>query len=201
MIRIVVVDDHPIVRKGIVALLSDEPDLEVVAEAAHGTEALAQVNKHHPDLVLTDLRMPGIDGTALTAELVAQGVRVLVLTTYETDAAIVGAIEAGAHGYLLKASPPDEILAGVRAVASGHTALSPAVAVALVQAARRPALSPRELEVLGLVAQGHSNPEIAAALFIGEATVKTHLQHVFEKLGVTDRTRAVTKAHELGLLG
>ncbi|MFJ4224019.1 response regulator [Microbacterium sp. NPDC089695] len=207
MIRVIVADDHPIVRSGIVGLLDLDPGLEVVAEAADGAEAVALATELRPDIVLMDLRMPGVSGIEATALLTAQlpTVRVLVLTTYETDDDILGAIEAGASGYLLKAAPHEEIVAGIRAVAEGHTVLAPAIASTLVTRMRserdeRPQLTPRELEVLRLVAAGRSNPEIARDLFIGEATVKTHLLHVFEKLGVSDRTRAVTLAIELGML-
>jgi DNA-binding NarL/FixJ family response regulator len=205
--RIVVADDHPIVRSGIVAILSDTSDLEVVGEAGDGIEAVQLAQDLFPDLILMDLRMPGLDGAEATAEIMAinSGVRVLALTTYESDDHILRAIEAGASGYLLKASPAEEIVAGVRAVLRGETVLAPAIASALVQrmrgtSARVPKLSARELEVLRLVSRGLSNPAIATTLFIGDATVKTHLQHVFEKLAVTDRTRAVTKAMELGIL-
>ena len=208
-IRIVVADDHPIVRAGIVGLLDQAPGIEVVGEASDGAEAVELAASERPDLVLMDLRMPGVDGASATASIVAagQGTRVLVLTTYETDDHILAAIEAGASGYLLKAAPQAEILAGIRAVAAGETVLAPSIAAKLVSRVRAdaasvapPALSPREHEVLALVAEGRSNPEIARSLYIGEATVKTHLLHAFEKLGVNDRTRAVTRAMELGLL-
>lgn len=208
-IRIVVADDHPIVRAGIIGLLEAEAGLEVVGEAADGAEAVAVAASERPDLVLMDLRMPHLDGAAATARILAEvpGTRVLVLTTYETDDHILAAIEAGASGYLLKAAPQAEIVAGIRAVAAGETVLAPSIAAKLVSRVRAdaapvtsPSLSPRELEVLRLVADGRSNPEIARALFIGEATVKTHLLHVFEKLGVNDRTRAVTRAMELGII-
>jgi len=208
-IRIVVADDHPIVRAGIVGLLETASGIEVVGEAADGAEAVALAEAERPDLVLMDLRMPGVDGASATASIVAAGTgtRVLVLTTYETDDHILAAIEAGASGYLLKAAPQAEILAGIRAVAAGETVLAPSIAAKLVSRLRAdaasdplPSLSPREREVLALVAEGRSNPEIARALYLGEATVKTHLLHVFEKLGVNDRTRAVTRAMELGLL-
>jgi DNA-binding NarL/FixJ family response regulator len=208
-IRIVVADDHPIVRAGIVGLLETAPGIEVVGEAADGAEAVELAASERPDLVLMDLRMPGVDGASATASIVAagHGTRVLVLTTYETDDHILAAIEAGASGYLLKAAPQAEILAGIRAVAAGETVLAPSIAAKLVSRVRAdaasvapPALSPRELQVLTLVADGCSNPEIARTLYIGEATVKTHLLHAFEKLGVNDRTRAVTRAMELGLL-
>ena len=205
MIRVLVVDDHPVVRGGVVGLLSGEPDIEVVAEAIDGEEAVRLAAQHTPDVVLMDLRMPGNGGVSATEQIRAAdpSIRVLVFTTYETDENILGAIEAGASGYLLKASPAGELLAAVRAVAAGETVLGPSVAARLVSRVRQPAgptLSARQLEVLRLVAAGRSNPEIAAELYIGESTVKTHLTIIFERLGVNDRTRAVTRAMELGLL-
>ncbi len=207
MIRVVVADDHPIVRAGIVALLQDTDDVEVVGQASDGEGAVATALAERPDIVLMDLRMPGCTGDEATARILARepDVRVLILTTYESDDQILAAIEAGASGYLLKAAPESEILAGLRATARGETALAPSAAAALVRrttakAPVGPALSPRELEVLQLVAQGNSNPAIGRALFVSETTVKTHLGHVFEKLGVNDRTRAVTRAMELGIL-
>lgn len=219
MIRILVADDHPVVRAGIVGLLETEPGFVVVGEAVSGEEAIALAAERRPDVVLMDLRMPGIGGVEATRRIVAGGAgdaavaggagapRVLVFTTYEDDAGILAAIEAGAHGYLVKAAPAEELAAGVRAVAAGQTVLAPTIAAQLVRRAGggaddpgRPALTPREAEILGLVAEGLSNPAIAARLVIGESTVKTHLLHVFEKLGVSDRTRAVTRAMELGLL-
>lgn len=178
-------------------------------QASDGRAAVSVVLAERPDVALMDLRMPELDGDAATAEILAAepGVRVLILTTYESDDQILSAIEAGATGYLLKAAPESEILAGVRATARGETALAPSAAAALVRratgssaAATGPSLTPREIEVLQLVAQGNSNPAIGRALFLSETTVKTHLGHVFEKLGVNDRTRAVTRAMELRLL-
>jgi DNA-binding NarL/FixJ family response regulator len=207
MIRVLVADDHPIVRGGIVSLLGAAADIEVVGEAADGAAAVLLAEQLRPDLVLMDLRMPHLDGAAATAAILAHNpaVRVLILTTYETDDQILGAIAAGASGYLLKAAPQAEIIEGVRSVAGGQTVLAPVIAAKLVQRVRAdatpaPRLSARELEVLRLVSAGQSNPQIARTLFIGEATVKTHLLHVFEKLGVGDRTRAVTLAMELRLL-
>ena len=204
MIRVLVADDHPIVRGGIVSLLAGADDVEVVGEATDGLEAVRLASEFTPDLVLMDLRMPGLDGDEATARILSAHprTRVVILTTYESDSSILTAIEAGASGYLLKAAPPEEILAGIRSVARGEVALAPSIAAMLVARVAKPtvSLSPREREVLALVAQGESNPSIAASLFLSEATVKTHLLHVFEKLGVNDRTRAVTKAMELGLL-
>lgn len=205
MIRLVIVDDHPVVRAGLVGMLSDEPGFEVVGEASDGDQAARIAAATSPDVVLMDLRMPGVDGVAATARITAAGdAKVLILTTYESDDQILAAIEAGASGYLLKAAPQAEIVAGIRSVAAGQTALSPQVAVRLVERMRAPAaetvLTSREIDVLRLVATGHSNKQIALALGIGESTVKTHLLKVFEKLGVADRTRAVTLAMERGLL-
>lgn len=209
MIRLLIADDHPVVRAGLAGLLSDEEDFDVVAEASDGDEAVRLAAATRPDVVLMDLRMPRTDGVAATQRLMAgeAGVpppRVLILTTYESDDQILAAIEAGASGYLLKAAPQAEIVAGIRSVAAGESALSPQVAIRLVERMRRPApdavLTARESEVLRLVATGHSNKQIAAALGIGESTVKTHLLKVFDKLGVADRTRAVTLAMERGLI-
>ena len=207
MIRVLVVDDHPVVRAGIVALLETVDDIEVVGTGASGEEALAAVGTLEPDLVVMDLRMPGIDGDEATARILERHprVRVLILTTYETDDAILSAIAAGASGYLLKAAPAEELIAGVRAVAAGEVALAPSVSRMLVARTRAPEptpalLTPREREVLQLVADGLSNREIGARIHLGEATVKTHLLRAFAKLEVNDRTRAVTRAMELGLL-
>lgn len=204
-IRVLVVDDHPIVREGIVSIVASAPGLEVVGQAANGEEALERLETLHPDVVLMDLRMPIMDGVTATARIHATHPRVtvVVLTTYETDEDILSAIEAGATGYLLKAAPKEELIAGVRAAADGQVALAPGVAAMLVSRVQAPAptrLTPREIEVLRAVASGSSNAQIAAALYISEATVKTHLLRLFEKLGVNDRTRAVTLAMERGIL-
>jgi DNA-binding NarL/FixJ family response regulator len=204
-IRVLVVDDHPVVRGGLVGWLDAQPDLAVVGEAGDGQEALARVAETTPDVVLMDLRMPRMDGVAAIERLAVThpAVRVLVLTTYDTDADIVRAVEAGASGYLLKDAPLPQLADAVRAAARGETVLAPPVAARLVSRLRAPAPeSPtaRELEVLAGVARGLTNAEIGRELFIGEATVKTHLLRVFAKLGVDDRTRAVLVAVERGLL-
>ena len=203
-IRLLVVDDHPVVRAGIVGLLAGEPDLEVVGEAADGAQACDLAAALRPDVVLMDLRMPVMDGTTATERILAATptVRVVVLTTYETDADILRAVEAGATGYLLKDTPRDDLVAAVRAVAGGETVLAPSVARRLVAGVRNAAerLTARELEVLAVVARGGCNAQIGVELFISEATVKTHLLRIFAKLGVDDRTRAVTVALERGIL-
>jgi DNA-binding NarL/FixJ family response regulator len=203
-IRLLVVDDHPVVRAGIVGLLAGEPDLAVVGEAGDGAQACALAAELRPDVVLMDLRMPVMDGTTATERILATvpGVRVVVLTTYETDADILRAVEAGATGYLLKDTPRDDLVAAVRAVAGGETVLAPSVARRLVAGVRNAGdrLTARELEVLAAVARGGSNAQIGTQLFISEATVKTHLLRIFTKLGVDDRTRAVTVAMERGIL-
>lgn len=205
-VRVLVVDDHPIVRAGIAAALAGADGFAVVGEAGDGRQAVARADELAPDLVLMDLRMPhmgGVEATRLLRER-HPGAIVVVLTMYETDQDILGAIEAGATGYLLKDMPRRELLAGIRAAVEGQVALSPSVARILAARQGRPRaqeLSPREVEVLRLVARGLSNQQIAARLVVSEATVKTHLQRIFAKLGVTDRTRAATLALERHLLG
>lgn len=224
-IRLIVVDDHPVVRAGKIAMLSEEPGLDVVGQAGNGAEALALVPRLQPDVVLMDLRMPVMDGVEATRRITElrdeaadqgnqargtessarTGPHVLVLTTYDTDADIVTAVEAGARGYLLKDTPPAMLADAIRRAARGETVLAPAVAARLADRLRQPTtpvveLTARESEVLALVAEGLSNNEIGLRLFIGEATVKTHLLRTFAKLEVNDRTAAVTTAYRLGLL-
>lgn len=203
MIRVVIVDDHPVVRDGLRGMLAAAGDVEVVGEAADGAEAEAVVRAVGPDVVLMDLRMPGVDGVTAIGRLRDVPARVLVLTTYDTDSDVLPAIKAGATGYLLKDTPRDELFRAVRSAARGEAVLSPSVATRLVGQVRTPAaepLSDREVEVLGLIARGCTNREAAARLFISEATVKTHLVHVYAKLGVNDRAAAVAVAYERGVL-
>jgi DNA-binding NarL/FixJ family response regulator len=203
-VRVVLIDDHPVVRAGLRALLTAS-DVEVVAEGATVDEAVAAVRETRPDVVLMDLQLAdGGDGVTATAAIAAlpQPTRVLILTTYDTDADILRAVEAGAAGYLLKDAAPQVLLDAVAAAARGETVLAPQVATRLMARVREPAsdLSARELEVIGLVADGLSNRDIARRLFVSEATVKSHLVHVFTKLGVASRTAAVAAARERGLL-
>ncbi|WP_030163644.1 response regulator [Spirillospora albida] len=204
-LRVVVADDHPAMRAGVVALLTADPAIIVVAEADDGGEAVRLVARHAPDVALLDLRMPVMDGVAATAEIVSggTGTKVLILTTYDTDADIERAVEAGAVGYLLKDATRARLIDAVRSAARGETVLAPRIAERLVVRMRRPApvtLTAREAEVLNAVADGLSNAEIGRRLVIAEATVKTHLLRIFAKLDVADRTRAVVLALERGLL-
>jgi DNA-binding NarL/FixJ family response regulator len=203
MTRIIVADDHPVMRAGVVALLSADPTITVLAEASDGREAIELVKRFSPDVALLDLRMPVLDGVAATAEIARTTTRVLILTTYDTDAEIEHAVEAGAIGYLLKDATREQLVAAIHAAARGETVLAPRVAERLVARMRRPTLATltaRELDVLHAVADGLSNPDIAKRLVIAEATVKTHLLRIFAKLDVSDRTHAVVTALDLGLL-
>jgi DNA-binding NarL/FixJ family response regulator len=239
-IRLLIVDDHPVVRDGLTGMFAAAPEFEVVGQAGDGREAVRLAAALGPDVILMDLRMPGLDGVAAITELGRQGsaARVLVLTTYDTDSYVLPAIAAGATGYLLKDAPRDDLLRAVRAAARGDAVLAPSVAARLMSRIREPAaaddpgpgaspgadtggvpggvpgrvpgggagsalaepLSQRELEILELVAAGTTNREAAARLFISEATVKTHLLHVYAKLGVNDRAAAVAAGFSHGLL-
>lgn len=207
MIRIVVADDHPIVRTGIIALFAPEDDIDVVAEAATPDEAVAAAERMSPDVVLMDLQFGasansgGADATRRIRALYAAPY-VLVLTNYDSDGDILGAVEAGASGYLLKDAPPHELITAVRAAAAGESALAPVIATRLMDRMRAPqaSMSARELQVLELVAAGCSNSDIAAELFVSDTTVKSHLAHIFTKLGVSSRTAAVSRARERGIL-
>lgn len=204
-IRILLVDDHPVVREGLLGMLAGQPDFEVVGEGADGSEAVRMNAELRPDVILMDLRMPGVDGVSAIREINARlpETNILVLTTYDSDADIVRAVEAGATGYLLKDTPREELFRAVRAAARGESVLAPAVAARLMTRMRAPAeesLSAREIEVLELVSKGNSNKQVARSLHISTATVKTHLIHIYDKLGVKDRTSAVTAALEKGIL-
>jgi DNA-binding NarL/FixJ family response regulator len=198
-IRVFLVDDHLVVRAGLRALLNTQPDVEVVGEASSGEEAATAIPSASPDLVMMDLDMgTGMHGAEAIKRLRSDGVDVpvLVFTTYDTDADVVRAVDAGAIGYLLKDSTPDEIFGAVRGALAGRSVLSPAVASRLVQQMQRPqeALTARESELLSLLAEGMTNRELGKALFISEATVKTHLGHIYAKLGVDNRSAAVSVA-------
>jgi DNA-binding NarL/FixJ family response regulator len=203
-VRVLIVDDHPVVREGLRAVLCAEPDLLVVGECGRGDDAVRQAVALAPDVVLMDLRLPGLDGVDATQRIVAAGAgSVLVLTTYDGDADIVRALAAGATGYLLKDTARHELADAVRGAARGETILAAPVAARLVTRVRGPAvpaLTPREVEVLGCIARGLSNPETGRELYISEATVKSHVTRIFDKLGVKDRTAAVTAAIARGAL-
>jgi len=213
-IGLLIVDDHPVVRDGLSGMFASEPAFTVLGQAGDGAEAVRLAQALKPDVILMDLRMPVMDGVAAITELASRGVtaRVLVLTTYDTDSYVLPAIEAGATGYLLKDAPRAELLRAVRAAANGEAVLAPTVAARLMSRVRTPSvpggpgvpgaepLSVREVEILELVAAGNTNREAAARLFISEATVKTHLLHIYAKLDVNDRAAAVAAAYERGLL-
>jgi DNA-binding NarL/FixJ family response regulator len=202
-IRVVIVDDHAVLRAGLEQLLAGQPDLEVVGTAASGGEAVQVVRDLRPDVVLMDLQMPGVDGVSATREIVAERLAdVLVLTSYSDAERIVGALDAGAMGYLLKDADPDEVLTGIRSVARGESPINPRAARELLGARRTtPAaeLTPREREVLVLVRQGLANKQIARRLGISERTVKAHLTSAFQRIGVVDRTQAALWAERNGL--
>ena len=204
-IRILIADDHPVVREGLAGMLAGQPDFNVVGMAADGAAAVKLHTTRSPDVTLMDLQMPGLDGVGAIEAIRAQKplAHILVLTTYDSDAEILRAIEAGATGYLLKDTPREELFRAIRAAAKGDSVLAPSVAARLMTRMRAPAeenLSAREIEVLLLVAKGNSNKEVGKALYISTATVKTHLIHIYNKLGVGDRTAAVTTALEKGII-
>jgi len=204
-IKILITDDHPVVRSGIHGMLDTQPDFDVVAEAENGLEAIEQVQKLSPDVILMDLRMPKMEGVEAIEKIKAQNpeIHILVLTTYDTDTDIVRAVEAGATGYLLKDAPREELFRAVRATARGEAVLAPVVAARLMGKMRstgEESLSPREIDVLMLVARGASNQNVAEKLHISKATVKSHLLQIYQKLGVSDRTAAATTAIERGII-
>jgi DNA-binding NarL/FixJ family response regulator len=211
-IRVLVADDQSMVRAGFRMLLSREPDIEVVAEAENGAEAVEKAARFHPNVVLMDIRMPELDGLEATRRILASdaGARVLVLTTFDLDEYIYEALQAGASGFVLKDDPPEQLLAAIRTVARGEALLSPAVTKRVIREFTRlprpeqpqglDQLTEREREVLELIAQGRSNAEIGQQLFIEETTVKTHVTHVLQKLGLRDRVQAVVLAYQAGLV-
>ncbi|MFC4010121.1 response regulator [Nonomuraea purpurea] len=203
-IKVLLADDHPVVREGLIAMLESADDITVVGEAGSGEEAVVQAGALRPDIILLDLRMGGMDGVTATEHILRRlpGSKVIIVTTYEDDTDILRAVEAGAAGYLLKGSSRQELIGAVRSAARGETVLTPSLAGKLFRArgSGQPALSERECEVLRLVSRGLTNAEIGSRLFISEATVKTYLLRSFKKLGVSDRTAAVMTAIERGLL-
>lgn len=200
--RVLVVDDHGLLRTGVANIINHEPDLRVVAEAGNGVEAIQAYERYRPDVTLLDLRMPVMEGVEAVRRIreMDPGARVIVLTTYDTDDEIASALKAGAKAYVLKDISADELVSCIRKVLAGHTYLAPAAAAKLAEGVTRVQLTPREMATLRLMADGKSNKEIAAALSISERTVKTHLGHLFEKLGVTSRTEAAKVATRRGLV-
>lgn len=201
-IRILVADDHPSVRDGLASILNAQPDLTVVAEAGTGRETIEQFKLRAPDVLIVDLRMPDGDGIQTIRDLLAinPAAKALVLTTYDTEEDIFNALEAGARGYILKDTTREEIVEAVRQIHAGNRFLPPAIASRLADRVIRPALTPRELDVLRLVSRGRTNKEIAVAIFVSEETVKSHMKGLFQKLGVHDRAEAVGIALQRGLL-
>jgi len=211
-IRVLVADDQSMVRAGFRMLLSREGDIEVVAEASNGNEAIDKAARFHPTVVLMDIRMPELDGLEATRQILAAdpSARVLVLTTFDLDEYIYEALQAGASGFVLKDDPPEQLLAAIRTVAAGEALLSPSVTKRVIREFTRlprpespeglEQLTEREREVLELIAQGRSNAEIGQELFISETTVKTHVTHVLQKLGLRDRVQAVVLAYQAGLV-
>jgi len=209
-IRVLIADDHPVVREGLSAMLNKQPDIEVVGEAGNGREAMEKARELGPDIVLMDLRMPEVDGVEAMRQIAATNpeIRFIVLTTYDNDEYIFKGIEAGARAYLLKDSPREDLFKAIRAVHRGESLIQPAIAGKVLdrfaelsrQVQVPEALSDREVEVLRLMADGAANKEIAAGLSISESTVKTHIQTIFQKLGVSDRTGAVTQAIRKGII-
>jgi two-component system NarL family response regulator len=201
-IRVIVADDHPVVREGLAALIERQSDMSVVGEAGNGQEAIELFRQQRPDVALMDLRMPQVDGIGAIQTIHAEfpNAHILVLTTYEGDEDIYRGLRAGAQGYLLKDSPRETLLEAIRAASSGQTRLPTEMAAKLAERLRSPEMTARELEVLQLIAAGHSNQEIAKALFIAESTVKAHVNSILSKLGVNDRTQAVMKAVTRGII-
>ncbi|HEY6341496.1 MAG TPA: response regulator transcription factor [Bryobacteraceae bacterium] len=201
-LRVMCVDDHPLVRKGVAAILANEPDMELVAEASDGQEAVEKYRELHPDVVLMDLRMPNMDGTEATRAIRSEDpeARIIALTSYDGDQDIYRALEAGVRGYILKEMVHSEVVKAIRTVQAGKRLMPPEVAERLSEYFPQVALTPREVEVLSLVARGMANKEIAHKLGTANGTIKMHVQNILEKLGASDRTHAVTIAIERGIL-
>jgi two-component system, NarL family, response regulator len=201
-IRVVVADDHALVRLGLKALIEAQPDMEVVGEAADGPAAVEAYTTHKPDVLLVDLRMPTMSGRDVITNIrkTFADAKVVVLTSFDGDEDVFRAVQAGARGYLLKSTPPDEVIKAIRTVQGGGRLIAPEVAARLADRVNSPSLTAREVAVLELVAKGLSNKEIAAALFLAEDTVKNHLKHIYGKLEVSDRTEAVLLAVQRGIL-
>ncbi|HAA32067.1 MAG TPA: DNA-binding response regulator [Cyanobacteria bacterium UBA8553] len=202
MIRVLIAEDHSIVRQGLATIINRDPEMTVVAQAEDGQQAIAYFREHQPDVTLMDLRMPQVGGVEAISAICAEfkPARIIVLTTYDGDEDIYQGLQAGAKGYLLKDAKPSELLNAIRTVARGQQYIPPEVGAKLVQRLSNPELSERELQVLGLIAQGMSNPDIATALTIGESTVKSHVNRILSKLGVSDRTQAVIVAVKRGIV-
>lgn len=202
MIRVLIADDHSIVRQGLATIVNRDPEMTVVAQAENGQQAIDRFREHQPDITLMDLRMPQVEGVEAIRTICAEfkSARIIVLTTYDGDEDIYRGLHAGAQGYLLKDAKPNELLNAIRTVACGQQYIPPEVGAKLVQRLSNPELSDRELEVLGLMAQGMSNLDIATALVIGESTVKSHVNRILSKLGVSDRTQAVIVAVKRGIV-
>lgn len=202
VIRILTVDDHPLLRKGIAALLNSEADMKIIAEASNGSEAIEMFRAHRPDITIMDLQMPGMGGIEAINRLLSEfpGARMIVLTTYSGDVQVVRALRSGAQGYLLKGNVHRELIETIRAVHAGKKRIPPELAVQLVDHAGDEALTPRELDVLRLIAAGNANKQIADQLSIGEASVKSHVANILSKLGANDRTHAVTIGLKRGII-
>jgi DNA-binding NarL/FixJ family response regulator len=202
LIRILAVDDHPLLRKGIAALVNGEPDLKLVAEASNGSEAVDAFRSHRPDVTLMDLQMPGVDGIGAIGRIRDEfpEARIIVLTTYSGDTQVLRALRAGARGYILKGHVHKELLDAIRAVHAGHKIIPPEIAAELADHASDDALTEREIDVLRLIGAGNANKQIADQLSIGEATVKSHVSNILSKLGANDRSHAVTIGLKRGII-
>lgn len=202
MIRVLTVDDHPLLREGIAALVNGEPDMKLVAEAANGLDAVEKFRLHRPDVTLMDLQMPGLNGVEALSRIQGEfpGARIIVLTTYSGDAQVVAALRAGARGYILKGHVHRELLETIRAVYAGQKRIPPEIAAELAQHVADDDLTPREIDVLRLIAAGNANKQIAGQLSIGEATVKSHVTNILSKLGANDRAHAVTIGLKRGII-